>query len=196
MRNGPHPQSEPRASLIIRRTRESFQTTGSNVVKFAVAVAEQYLMTIPAADRTIEFYPAAGSLDSILKAQKNNGSTIDQIMRGTRKFPCDVEESWVAALPEPHRSNLVRELAARYGLTGMRAPMRTAHEHVATLADVMLDAGEIAKAMAPMLGDISSADSARLSASYAVVCRALDDVLGLREQLARQLGIVDGAASV
>lgn len=191
MRNGPQPQNEPRSALIIRRTHEAMHSTSGNVFKFATAVAEHYAQMIKPADRIIEFYPCVGTIAAALKAQKNNWNIIDQIIRGTRRFPVDLEEAWVAALPDPHRDNLVRELASRYGLTGTRAPARSAHEHVACLADVMTDAGDTARALAPLLGTLGYGDRERLQASVRVIARMRDDVGSLLEQLNQQLGLID-----
>jgi len=176
---------EPRSRLIIRRTVEAINGTGLNVLKFSSRVADSYRALVAANDRTLDFHESAGSLKSLLRAEKRNGNIVDRLLKGVVRFPADLEEAWVDALPEPHRADLVRELAARYGLNGARMPEASAHRHVVDLANVLRDAGEIAKALAPACADglITSEDATHVAASLVEIDRALADLGSLRAQL-------------
>jgi ubiquinone biosynthesis protein UbiJ len=187
MRNDSH--REPRSHFICRRTQEILDSGPLNVLKFAHRVADIYLATIAPTHRVIEFYESTGTMKSLLRAQKNNGVLVDRFIKGVVRFPGDLEEAWIAALPEPSRTDLLRELAARYGQLGASIPDRTARQHVANLADVLRDAGEIAKAMAPLIADglIAAHDRTHLRASLAETERMLCDITSLHAQLTKML---------
>lgn len=181
---------EPRSRFICRRTRGILHARGLNVRKFGTLVAERYMQQIAPDDQSVDFYEARhGSLNAIMRAEKNNGGLVDRYISGVTRFPDDLEEPWIEALPEPDRTHLLRELAARYGQLGALLPDTTAQQHVACLADVLRDAGDIAKSLAPLIakGRIEPKDKMRLRASLAETERALADVSSLHAQLTAML---------
>lgn len=184
MRNG---SQEPRSRLIIRRTNEA----RVNVLKFATAVAEDYMAALAPEDRIIDFHTSSGSIDSALAAQKNNGHLIDHILKGVTRFPVDLEESWISALPDPHRSNLITELAQRYGLIGAQLPATEPHEHMARIADVLRDAGRTAQLVAPMFQagklDVHAESGQRIVHALDQIDRSIADLISFKEQIKAQL---------
>jgi hypothetical protein len=184
MRNG---SQEPRSRLIIRRTNEA----RVNVLKFATAVAEHYMAAVAPDDRIMEFHTSSGSMDSALAAQKNNGHLVDHILKGVTRFPVDLEESWIAALPDPYRGDLIRELAQRYGLIGAQLPAVEPHEHVARIADVLRDAGRTAQLVAPMFGtgklDVRAETAQHIAHALMQIDRSIDDLISFKEQIKAQL---------
>lgn len=177
--------SEPRSRLICRRTREAIRGSGLCVQKFSTLVAENYIERVGIDDRIVKFYAPGTTVKSLAETERANGSLVTRFLDGTVKFPADLEEAWIAALPLPFRESLVRELAQRYGLLGARMPEGSITRHVADLADVLRDAGDVAKAMAPMLvdGKIDASDRPYLQASLSSVSQGIDDLVALRAQL-------------
>jgi hypothetical protein len=180
---------EPRSRLIIRSTVQAINATNLNVLKFAAQVAENYMALIAPNDRVIDFYEQAGTMKSLLRAEKRNGCIVDRLIKGVVRFPDDLEEAWIDALPDPYRCALVRELAARYGLSGARLPAASSLQAVVNLADVLHDAGELAKALAPACADgrITMEDAPHIAVSLAQIDRSIDDLLTLKNQLSDAL---------
>ena len=181
---------EPRGALIIRRTIEAIAKSGLNIAKFGSRVAENYMATIDPADRTMEFVVAgSGSVEALTYAELRNREKVDHIIKGVVRFPVDLEEAWVASLPEPFRCDLVRELAKRYGLLGAKHGDLTAGALLANLADVLSDAGQTAVALAPLFldGKIDDADRPNVPRALAAIERSLADMTSVREQLRAQM---------
>jgi hypothetical protein len=178
---------ETRSKLICRRTEQAIKASGLNVLKYASRVAEKFIETVPQFQRCVQFYEPGATLESSVA----NGKLVDRFLKGVVKFPADLEECWIDALPEPHRSDLVRELAWRYGLLGAKLPDIAHHEHIARLADVLADAGKTAVALAPMFDrgklDVQGESAARIAQSQLTIRKAIGDLLSLDEQISKQL---------
>lgn len=115
------PPGEPRSQLIIRRTQQALRTSELTLAAFGTRVAEEYIARVALHERTMDFYVGT-TVETAAKADKANGQLVGRIINGTVKFPADLEEAWVAALPAAAQTDLVRELAARYGLLAARLP--------------------------------------------------------------------------
>lgn len=178
-----------RSQLITQLTALAIQSTNLNVLTFSMRVAEIYNNAVPPLDRIVDLQHPGLTLESAHVASLSNGKKIDNLLKGKVKFPADLEEAWVDALPEPHRSNLVRALAKRYGLLGTRADELTPAQQLANLSDVLTDAGQTACALAPIFADgkIDQADLPHLANALAVVERGIADFTSLREQMRAQL---------
>jgi hypothetical protein len=180
-----------RSRLIAKRTEQAIASSGLNVLKFASRVAERFLASVPQFQRCVQFYDSGSTLESALDAERANGKLVDRFLKGAVKFPADLEECWVDSLPEPYRSDLVRELAWRYGLLGARLPAVAHHEHVARLADVLADAGRTAVALAPLFDkgklNVEGEGGARIAQSMLTIRKAIADLVSLEEQIKAQL---------
>lgn len=179
----------PRSKLIVLRSLQAIQGSGLNVLKFSTRVAENYTGSFDALDRSIDFRDPGMSLKSALRAERANGDKIDRYLKGEVRLPCDLEEAIVDSLPEPFRSDLVRELAQRYGLLGAKLPDQSHDDHIACLADVLTDAGRTAQALAPMFakGRLDITDVPRVTKSLQAIDQALGDLQSLRAQIQTQL---------
>jgi len=180
-----------RSKLIARRTEQAIAVSGLNVLKFASRVAEKFIAKVPQFQRCVQFYEPGATLESALHAELSNGKLVDRFLKGIVKFPADLEECWVDSLPEPHRSDLVRELAWRYGLLGAKLPDAAHHEHIARLADVLADAGRTAVALAPLFEkgqlNVEGESGPRIAQSMLSIDKSIGDLIGLREQIAAQM---------
>src|SRR5690348_1570746 len=141
--------SPTRSELICEITQRAIRGSGSNVLKFAADVVEAYLQVVPPTARIVEFHPEHGSVSAILRSQNANRQLINRFLSGVVKFPADLEEAWVKALPQPYRDECVRALAARYGLLPARMPndSRSVQSDFAAMmhkyADVVDDLGKV-----------------------------------------------------
>jgi hypothetical protein len=176
--------------VIIQRTLAIIAKTGDNVAKFASRVADGYMSSVGRDDRTIDFVVASSSsIEALTTAESRNREKIDHILRGVTRFPADLEEAWINALPDPDRSDLVRALAQRYGLIGAKLP--DLQPHIARLSDVLTDAGRTAQLLAPMFSkgtlDVQSENGQRVVASLVQMNRGIADLISLQEQIKAML---------
>lgn len=177
--------SEPRSRYITRRTSEILRKAPLCVRTFASNVATTYMGRTVEHERVVQFDQGCGSVDAACRAEVRNAKKIQHLLDGEVRFPVDLEEAWVEALPEPHKNDLVRELAARYGLIGARTPGRAAMHPIADLACVLHDAGEISTALAPAFanGTLDASDVPCLIKARPVIARALADCASLLAQI-------------
>ncbi|HZZ09805.1 MAG TPA: hypothetical protein VFE79_03860 [Paraburkholderia sp.] len=181
--------SEPRSKFIARFTAVALRQSGVCIRKFSTCVADQYFSRVAEHERVVKFHRGQGSTDSAFKAEKRNAQLVQRFLDGTVKFPADLEESWVAALPDQQRTELVRELAARYGLAAARIPGHNGRHPVADLAAILRDAGDTATALAPAYADgkLDSDDRAHILNALPVISRAIADFTSMQAQLAQAL---------
>jgi hypothetical protein len=177
--------SEPRSRFITRRTSEILRRAPLCVRKFASSVAALYMSRTAEHERVVQFDLESGSIDAACRAEVRNAKKVQHLLDCEVRFPADLEEAWVDALPEPHKKDLIRELAARYGLIGARAPARSSMHAIADLASVLRDAGEISTALAPAFanGTLDASDVPYLVQARPIISRAVADCASLLAQI-------------
>ena len=139
---------ETRAQVIIRYTQDYLRATGTKKATFADAVMRKYHDQVPPMLREIRFH-TGGDTYADMKA---NAQIIRRFMEGDNRLPADLEESWVAALPDIWSLRLVSELAYRYGLLAVHMP-QSASSHTGDLAKLMKETGEACTVTSRMLDD-------------------------------------------
>ena len=144
---------EPRSAVLIRFSQLAIRRTGTNRRKFSTEVAEQYQKMISPGERIIAFY-AGTTCDAICAAEKKNDQIIRRMMDGSVKMPADIEDAWIAAIPEPFRSNCRAELAARDGLAVLPEIHRGGVVGANAIADLTAQFSTTLKAVAPVLADV------------------------------------------
>lgn len=181
--------SPTRSELICEITQRAIRGCGSNVLKFAGDVVDAYLKAVPPTARIVEFHPEHGSVAAIQRAQSANRQLIGRFLKGAVKFPADLEETWVNALPQPYRDECVRALAARYGLMAARAPndSRSVQSDFATMmhkyADVVDDLGKVLAD-----GKINNQDRANIAKSERDIDALIGELVTLRTAARRAIG--------
>lgn len=181
--------SPTRSELICEITQRAIRGSGSNVLKFASDVVEAYLRAVPPTARIVEFHPEHGSVSAILRSQNANRQLVNRFLSGVVKFPADLEESWVAGLPQPYRDDCVRALAARYGLLPARLPdeARSVQSDFAAMmhkyADVVDDLGKVIAD-----GKINNQDRANIAKSERDIDALIGELVTLRTAARRAIG--------
>jgi tRNA(Met) C34 N-acetyltransferase TmcA len=143
---------EPRSAVICRATTECIRNSGHTDTSFAQAVAESYMQRVAPAERVVQFHVGT-DLASIDVAHKRNAKIVERFRDGTVKLPADLEEAWVAAMPQPWRDDCERELARRYGFLGARAPEIVPNAGVLQVAGLALEVGHTLEALAQVMAD-------------------------------------------
>lgn len=182
---------EPRSKVIFRHTAHCIRNSGHNDRSFASLIADSYIRLVAPAERIVQFHVGT-DLDSIEKAQSRNAKLIERFINGTVKVPADLEEAWVAAMPQPWRDACERELAQRYGFLGVREPSRQAPSELLSAAGVLAELAHTMEALAQVMADgqVTAADApalqrlmrearetqAELSTLHATAARSLEEL--------------------
>lgn len=186
-----------RPALLMAITVEAMRQLPGGVMSFADRVTEHYLATVPEDQRRAPIKPVVGDLGQMDKTQRANRQTINRYITGeVKSFPADLEESWVHGLPPPSNERALRELAERYGLLAARAPESTSA--VASLGEIMRDAGALLQRMAPIVADgcIDSADQPHIKPALAAVSDLIAELASMQAQLVAAMQVGEGGKVV
>lgn len=150
------PPGETRSATVLRHTRQAIHDRALSVLPFSKAVAGRYLAETPYALRAIDLRELGDTGESMQAAEKHNWQRINRLIKGDVKtFPADLEDAWVACLPEAYRERCEQDLAARRGLVPVRDPRAadSPAQQTADLATLLREVGESAAALAPIFAD-------------------------------------------
>ena len=147
---------ETRSQSIERVTRIYFRETGVSQETFALTLMENYFERVHEVHRSIKFHCQGDTY----KDMRSNSKMVERFMNGTMRMPCDLEEAWVDALPDPYHSRLKSELADRYGLLAVEIPdAERGSKDVAALFRECGEAGEVLSRMLVSNGSIGLEDA-------------------------------------
>ncbi len=145
--------------------------------EYTAAVVDHYHDTVPRDERVVEFQVAA-TAERYEAVARNNTQTVRRYVAGERVLVADLEESLVAALPEPWRERVLAALLARSGLMYARTPPAVTDGvgQVRTSADLMRRAATAMDRLAPMLDDQRIGPEDR--AHFPEALQAINGVMG------------------
>ena len=183
-------RGEPRSQLIIRRTQQALRSSELTLGAFGSRVAAEYIARVALHERTMEFH-AGATVESAARADKANGQLVGRIINGVVKFPADLEEAWVAALPASAQAELVRELAARYGLLAARLPAADgdACRQMEGFGRLSKEFGRSVQSLASIYADgqCDAGDLAHIPAAVAALDETIAAAISVRAQLLKVL---------
>ena len=155
--------------------------TAMNAASFAMAVAELYLARTAPDVRSVPFKLGEG--DELIAAMRANAQTLRRYMDGTTKcMPCDLEDAWVLALPEPYRSDCEAELARRRGRVSVPMPVMAVDADAHAIAELMRTAGVLCASFGVSLAD-GKIDADELRVMFNQSDAVIASVLQLRQHL-------------
>lgn len=191
MTNFPH-TGETRSRTVLRHTRQAVKDDRLKVLPFSEQVAARYLADVQPEDRTVPFRPDGETADSALKARGHNHKIVDRQLAGQIKtFPADLEDAWVASLPQPYRQRCERDLSARRGHLPVVDPRAAdgAHQQSAELSDLLREAGVSMSALAPIFEDgrVDARDLPHIGPAVEQLGSLLMTTLQLHQRLTRVL---------
>lgn len=106
-----------RHGVIVAAVTNVMHETKTSLGGLALEFLTQYRASVPVMQRMLHL-PDTGD---VLRDAEAIRKTLERWLRGqSMHMPVEAEEPLVASLPEPYRSRLVTELAARYGLLPLR----------------------------------------------------------------------------
>lgn len=178
---------EPRTAVIFRTTVEAIRNSHHTDASFAQAVADQYMDQVAPDERVVQFHVGTDTA-SIVTAGKRNAKIIERFRNGTVKLPADLEEAWVAALPEPWRTDCARALAQRYGFMGARAPAEGVAAQMLCTGQMAIEFGQAIQAVGEVQAGVQGIhDPARLRRALKETADLLGELATLRATLQGQL---------
>lgn len=187
------PSHETRSECIWRHT-QAMQFKGRHKMgAFAVEAVMHYHSTVPEAARTVDFIVGSDG-DYVARARQY----WQQLQRWidtefTTRMPVDFEESWVAALAEPFRSDCIRDLAARYKLAAVSLPDGQSSPgcDMVKVATLMRGQSGVIDAIAPMVenGVIDAEDASHAPAALEAIDRQLEKLLTMKARIKAATGI-------
>lgn len=140
---------EPRTRTIFRVVEEYLGSTNDSFQTFSMHVVEDYEANV--SPKHIEFSQHQDTYKRIeLNAQKIKRFMSEDA--GSPRFPAELEESMVAALPDDYRVPLLSKLAARYDLIATPVPSEKGN-HSTDFARLLDKVGTTVQAMSPILAD-------------------------------------------
>ena len=174
----------------IRRIASSAMNAGElNVVRFSEAfVALAFELARSYASETNLRVPHTTDGEQYEKDRYHNQQIVRRWITGAvAKFPHELEEAWVKALPQPYRDQALRELAARYDL--LAAPSIDSMMALANMGEAMQKIGSFVKSMTPIVEDnrIDENDLPYVKPAMTDIAELMALLAGFQQQLARVL---------
>jgi len=147
MKTGIH---EPRSMTIKRHVNDYMLNTNISEQTFAENVKTIYHDRVPDPDdRVIKFHEGRDAYEDM----KSNGQLLFRMMKAHVKFPSDIEEPVVLALPDKEQRNLRTALAARYDELAVPIPHNEPEENIYSLSVLLKTTGATIESLAPILAD-------------------------------------------
>mgnify|MGYP003149094170 CR=1 FL=1 len=191
---GTHPR---RADVLLHYLSRAEEETGLDERAFAVSLAEAYERLTPESARKIALSAPSSPIYDEYADQR--GAVAERLRRYRRvnnpqPIPADLEEAWVAALPEPYSGNASRVLARRYGYIAAARP-----ESVRSLTDAeMIPAtlhtvGDAVKCLGEMYADgrVDHGDRDKTPRAIETIDDAVATLMATRAKIIDQTGYAE-----
>lgn len=153
---------------------------------FGEALARAYVERVPEHARGLDLHPPReGSVVDWEHDRDALRHQVDRLSSGQTRFPADLEEAWVAALPEPHRHACLAELAGRHGLLAVPIPHGACG--VADFAHYLQQFSASVEALVPVVADgrIDSEDREHIPEAVAALREVIARACAIECQLER-----------
>jgi hypothetical protein len=180
----------PRTSAIVRFTDLMFAETSLRPKAFAALVVDAYHARVAPEDRTVNFQ-IDGDPEKVAIANKQLMNRFRaQYEDNSLRFPLDLQEAWVAALPEPYRGQCRAELARRDGLLCVPLPDLAGETDLESVGNVTRDFARSLTSISPTLDDqvIDEHDLPHIPAVIAALDSLIGSATSLRARYVEQLG--------
>lgn len=162
---------EPRSAVLFEHTRLAFRHTSLDETQLTADIIEHYHAQVDPRWRTVRFHTGG----DVFKDMRANCQIIRRFKNADVRFPSDLEESWIAALPQPFRADLRTALLRRIGRLNVRMPHQGLKGMTIDAGCLLKEVGESLEALAPVLSDGAITADDLPHADHAI--RELDDVL-------------------
>ena len=143
-----------RQAVLFAATQAAQHETGLSLDDLSAAIAARYCERVPAEHRSLSLTaePEGNSAEAYYQWKSRTHRRIERYLREDVNLPVELEEAWLDALPEPHRSTAISQLCHRVGILPVAIP-ELDQNTAATLSEVMREGSEAMSAASPMVAD-------------------------------------------
>lgn len=186
-------QRKTRPQVIRDFTRRALDETSLTVQQFTLDLIAEYTRATPRHAGRLPMWDIAGDVDAddflrLLDARK---AQVKAFMDpdGPRHFPCELEEAWVAALPDPYRTELRHALVRRHGCMGVDPVAgQSPEDDLRGIGRVLDRVAKVAERYAPLISDgvLDHRDARDAQAALDACDEAAAALIGLRQRIAER----------
>ena len=141
---------EPRSVTIIRHVNNYLLSTSVSQEAFADDVKSIYHERIPNPKARVMHFHETGDAHKDMSA---NAQLLMRVINRRVKFPSDLEEAVVLAMPDDYRHQCISDLAARYDLLAAEIPHADSNDDLANLNCILKETGEAIQSLGPIFAD-------------------------------------------
>jgi len=143
-------QKETRSQTVFRHTRAMLHATSDTTEKLALRLMEAHPTMVPPGGYQ---FKDTGNLiaDVTANTRRIERWLSEDAAASNGRMPIDVEETWLACMLEPYKTDCFRDLHIRVGTMPVLIPKSGAiHDHK-SIADLMRETGEAVQAVGEMM---------------------------------------------
>lgn len=171
-----------RSAVLVHHVRFALRNSSLKMSALAADIVDHYHRTVPLRSRTVHFHLGG---DPYSDAEANEQIVARALFADSVRMPVDLEESVVLSLPEPFRSALQRDLAARLGLLAAPLPRSDGARRDATTSDLLRETGELLTQLSTILADgrVDAKDMPHVARALHEVLDVQGVLVGIEHQL-------------
>lgn len=184
---------EPRSVTIIRHVTDYLLSTSVSRAAYADDVKNLYHQRIPnPAARCVRFHEGGDAIKDL----KANDQLVQRFLQQDVKFPADIEEAFVLALPPQRRRRCLADLMARYELLAAPIPKATTEDASESLSRLLDSTGAVIRAIAPMMADgvVDERDAPHAKKALRTIHSAQAELTGWAQRITDALPDTEGKA--
>lgn len=159
---------QTRSETLARHVTALLHDTRTTRESFAISVVEQYHLRVAESSRTVDFKTGGDLFATARTNTQRLFRMLDAAFEDSR-FPADLEEAVLFALPEPFRTACRRDLAARMGLRDVPLAPTASEGSVRSVGEFLAAAGVVVQDLSQVLADgrIDASDAPYLAQTQA-----------------------------
>lgn len=148
------PEHPTRQAVLFAASHAAMHETGLSMDNLAANIAARYCARVPHEHRALNLTaePSEPGAEAYYQWKDRTRRRIERYLNSDVNLPVELEEAWLDALPEPHRSTAISHLCHRIGILPVAIPEMDEHT-AATLSEVMREGSEAVAAASPMVED-------------------------------------------
>lgn len=153
-----------RVDVLVFYLQRATAETRFSLDDFSEALARAYHGLVPEHARSLDLEPpqGRGSYSDYAKAVGRIRKRVQRYVDGSLHLPAELEEAWVAALPDPYQQAARTRLARRYGFLAAETPQTAACTDGEAVGRVMTQTGQCLTGLSQALADgVIDADDLR-----------------------------------
>lgn len=189
--NGTSRSGQPptRQAVLIKHLYDYLYETGASLAAWSQDLAQEYAARVPADHQSLPMRPEPDedSYEGYAQWRDRLRRQVERWVKGDVNVPVEIEDAWVAALPNPYRRHCVTDLCARWNHLAVEIPEEGVQ--ATDLGELIKQAGEEQIAAAPVFADgqVTAEDLPYLPEAIRQCEESAAASLSMREKLQREM---------